>query len=297
MSRIHEALKKAQEERETAVLSPAPGPETTQSVAPPFRSEMGRAAESSREVATAVLTAPTILTAETLQAQCPQREWKPDPRATLSETNPGAREVFRTLRSRLYQMRDQMPLRTLLVASALPEEGKTFVASNLAQSIVRQSDRRVLLIDADLRRAQLSNFWGVPKTPGLVDYLTGEADEVAILQRGTQRSLFFVPAGKLVQNATELLSNGRFSRLLNDLGPLFDWIIVDSAPTIPVADARVVAGFCDGVLMVVRAGKTPFDIAQKACQSFHNKPVVGVILNKVDAPRSGSSYLGTYDGN
>jgi protein-tyrosine kinase len=310
MSRIHEALKRAQEERQSAGFPQGvttQEPETAVPVAPvvpELRTEVvSRPLESKPAVSAATMTfaAPPVLkeqplTADTLQTRVSPRDWNSNPMSALAETHPNAREVFRTLRSRLYQMRDQQPLlRTVLVASALPDEGKTFIAANLAQSIVRQADRRVLLIDADLRRAQLSNFSGAPKVPGLVDYLMGEADEAAVVQRGPQRSLYFVPAGTMVQNAAELLSNGRFARLINDLSPLFDWIIVDSAPTIPIADSRILSSYCDGVLLVVRAGKTPFDVAQKACQSFQNKPIVGVILNKVETHRSDSSYVGAYD--
>jgi protein-tyrosine kinase len=318
MSRIHEALKKAQEERQSAGFPQGvttQEPETVMPIVPESRTAVAeRLADlkpmfsqpsvtfaASVTAAPAITTAPPVapslpLTAETLETRLSQRDWNSNPMATLAESHANAREVFRTLRSRLYQMRDQQPsLRTILIASALPEEGKTFIASNLAQSIVRQADRRVLLIDADLRRANLSTFVGAPKGLGLVDYLMGEVDEAAVVQRGPQRSLFFVPAGSLVQNAAELLGNGRFGQLINRMAPLFDWIIVDSAPTIPIADSRIVSGFCDGVLMVVRAGATPFDIAQKACQSFQNKPILGVILNKIETRKADSSYAGAYE--
>jgi protein-tyrosine kinase len=309
MSRIHEALKKAQEERQSAgfpQVVTTREPETAVPIVSELRAEVkaNGPADSKPAVSAPTMTVPAApvitaeppLTAETLETRLSRQDWNSDPMATLAENHASAREVFRTLRSRLYQIRDQQPsLRTILVASGLPGEGKTFIASNLAQSIVRQADRRVLLIDADLRRAYLSNFLGAPKVPGLVAYLMGEADEAAVLQRGPQGSLFFLPAGTLVPNAAELLSNGRFGQLINELAPMFDWIIVDSAPTVPVADSRIVASYCDGVLMVVRAGKTPFDIAQKACQSFQNKPILGVILHQVEKHSSDSSYGGAYD--
>ena len=107
-------------------------------------------------------------------------------------------EQFRTLRSRLYQIRGNQSLRTLLVTSSVPGEGKTFVAANLAQAIVRQPDRRVLVIDADLRCARLHMLLGAPISPGLSDYLRGEADEMAVIQHGQEGNMCFIAGGNEV---------------------------------------------------------------------------------------------------
>ncbi len=211
---------------------------------------------------------------------------------TNADEESTGKEVFRTLRTRLYQVRAVQPLRTLLVTSALPGEGKTFVTSNLAQSLVRQRERRTLLIDADLRLSNLHRPLGAETSPGLSDYLLGEADEFAVLQRGRDENLFLIAGGKSIANPTELLANGRFERLLERLSPVFDWILIDSPPTIPVSDSSIIAKMTDGVLMVVRAGSTPFDLAQKACDSFNDRPLLGVVLNRADA-RSG--YGGYYN--
>jgi capsular exopolysaccharide synthesis family protein len=210
---------------------------------------------------------------------------------TEGENHSVGKEVFRTLRTRLYHIRDSQPLRTLLITSALPGEGKTFVTSNLAQSIVRQRERRVLLIDGDLRLSRLNMPLGALPRPGLSDYLLGEADESMVLQRGEEENLFLIPGGKSVSNPTELLGNGRLETLLSRLAPAFDWVLLDSPPTIPVSDARIIAKLCDGVLMVVRSGSTPFDLAQKACQEFQEKPIVGVVLNQADY----REHYGGYD--
>src|SRR4029077_11236757 len=109
-------------------------------------------------------------------------------------------EEFRTLRSRLYQMRENQSLRKLLVTSALPKEGKSFVAANLAQVMVRQHGRRALLIDADLRGARLHEALGTASTPGLAEYLLGENDEFGVMQRGPMEGLFFIPCGRGVSS-------------------------------------------------------------------------------------------------
>jgi protein-tyrosine kinase len=295
MSRIHEALKKAQEER--AAQQAAGNPVSAAPVAEyvPIQSSTPTAVLDAPEPVTPV-QAPTqsdALTFEMLLARCRQRRWNPDPNSLLflqSEDEVSGKEVFRTLRTRLYQIRSMQPLRTVLVTSALPGEGKTFVTSNLAQSIVRQRERRTLLIDADLRISNLHRPLGAELSPGLTDYLLGEVDEFAVLQRGREENLFLIAGGKSVPNPTELLASGKFERLLERLSTVFDWILIDSPPTIPVSDSSILAKMCDGVLMVVRSGSTPFDLAQKACDTFQDRPLLGVVLNRADARAGYGGY-------
>jgi protein-tyrosine kinase len=219
---------------------------------------------------------------ESLLARVQPSNWNPDPTTMLffqdDETRLGTEE-FRTLRSRLYQIREKMPLKRLLVTSAMPKEGKSFVAANLAQVLVRQHGRRALIVDADLRNPGLHRHLGAPASPGLCDYLMGDCDEFSCLQRGSMENLFFLPAGRVVPGASELLANGRLKLFLQRIEPLFDWIILDSAPVIPVSDSTIVAGSCDGVLMVVRSGITPSPLAKRAREEFPDKLLLGVVLN------------------
>jgi capsular exopolysaccharide synthesis family protein len=188
-------------------------------------------------------------------------------------------EEYRTLRSRLYHLREKMKLKSVLVTSALPKEGKSFTSCNLAQVMVRQHGRRVLLIDADLRGPRLHLMLGTTAGPGLSDYLQGRSDEFAIMQRGAMENLFFIPSGSGIEDPAELVGNGRLKVLLQRLEPLFDWIIIDSPPAIPVSDAGVLAKACDGVLMVVRSNSTPADLARKALQEFSEEALIGIVLN------------------
>ena len=207
------------------------------------------------------------------------------------DTSASGSEQFRTLRSRLYQMRSNQPLRTLLVTSSIPTEGKTFVTNNLAQAIVRQPDRRALIIDADLRRSRLHVPLGAPSSPGLTDYLRGTADIVSIIQQGQEGNLCFIPGGDEVANPSELIANGRMKVLLDRLAPIFDWIVLDSPPCLLVADASILADLCDGVLLVTRAGVTPAATAQRACQELRGRNVVGVVLNAMqDSHKCHSDY-------
>lgn len=280
MSRIHDALKRAEQERATSTgthVEPA-------FEQPELRNEVQRESMPSLSPSPAgVMTSMAAgLSYESMLARCPQTEWTPDQRTMLffqeDDSRVGAEE-FRTLRSRLYQIREKMPLKRLLVTSALPKEGKSFVAANLAQVLVRQHGRRALVIDADLRNPGLHRHLGAAQVPGLAEYLLGECDEFAALQRGPMENLFFMPAGRAAGSALELLSNGRLKLFLQRVEPLFDWIILDSSPVIPVSDATLVAGVCDGILMVVRSNATPSDLARRAREEFPDKLLLGVVLN------------------
>ena len=296
MSRIREALKRAAEERSAQtsgraeefvdILEGAPAP-----VASP--AEVGKFdLQPSTEFVNPDLN--------TLFAECRKVQWSFEPRLSVfaNEGNHlGGAEKFRTLRSRLYQISATRPLRRLLLTSSVPQEGKTFVAANLAQSIIRQADRRVLLIDADLRASRLNLTLGALNEPGLSDYLLGEAAITKVLQVGVERNLCFIPGGKLVSNPSELLHSQRMKSLLERMGQIFDWVIVDSPPAIAVHDASILADMCDGVLFVVRAGATDFEAARRAAAEFPDSKLLGVILNRVEKRETYGAYYYGYSGD
>ena len=148
---------------------------------------------------------------------------------------------------------------------------------------MRSPGGRTAYIDADLRSPGMHRHLGASQTPGLSDYLLGECDEFAIMQRGPMENLFFVPAGRQATGAPELLANGRLKLFLQRVEPLFDWIIMDTPPVIPVADSTLLANFCEGVLMVVRSNATPSDLARRAREEFQDKLLLGVVLNGIPA--------------
>src|ERR1700683_1839907 len=294
MSRIHEALKKAEQER--AVNRTGDGALPIQSAAV----DIGTLPTNGDSVPDIFKQAPAVTTQsgalrrfEDLCQRCAHPQWHPDLNVNIFH-NPAlsvhAAEQFRTLRSRLYQLRGSQQLRTLLIASSIPAEGKTFVTNNLAQAIVRQPDRRCLIIDADLRCSRLHVPLGAPPSPGLTDYLLGEADEVSVIQHGQEGNLCFIPGGKEVANPSELLLNGRLKTLLERVAPIFDWVILDSPPLLPVADSSLLADHVDGVILVVRAASTPTIAAERACQELQRRNVLGVVLNEVEESQSYGSY-------
>ena len=295
MSRIHEALKKAAEERSSRLSS------GTSADFVDVSTDVSRTTVPAEDRASPLFAdlppeGNSPLRFEELVKKCAHPKWQLDPSINVflgANSNQADAESFRTLRSRLYQIAGTRQLKSVLVTSSITEEGKTFVAANLAQSIVRQDHRRVLLIDADLRRSRLHQVLGAPATPGLTEYLRGEADEIAVIQRGLEGNLCFIPGGSPVSNPSELLLGARMKQLLELLTPVFDWLVLDSPPALPVHDASLLADLCDGVLFVVRAGKTDFEIAEKASSEFRDKKLLGVVLNRVE---KNESYGGYYYG-
>lgn len=298
MSRIHEALKKAEQDRVGVV-----GGEENATPAVTSRSEVGVATEqhpvSGQRAEWPEPQSHGPVSMEVLDARCARPTWTPDAKiACLMSSGKSVMgsEELRTLRSRLHQIRErQQPnLRKVLITSALPGEGKTFLTASLGLMIARQHGRRVLLVDADLRRPQLHTALGAPGSPGLTEYLSGAASELEIIQHGVGSNLYLMPAGKLTANPTELLANGLLGALLDRLAPNFDWILLDSPPAVPLHDASVLADICNGVLMVVRAAATPFDVAQKVRAELHQKNILGVVLNQVERSSDHHAYYYNY---
>jgi protein-tyrosine kinase len=276
MSRIHEALKRAEQER--GVHSGLDQQAADQGMPPTMAARMA---------ATVVVDAP--MTFEALQARTARVPWNPDPKTMLffgGADQALGKEEMRTLRSRLYQLRERKPLKKILITSALPKEGKSFLAANLAQVLVQQRGRRALLIDADLRAPRLHQFFGSDLQPGLSDYLLGEKDEISVIQQGPMENLFLIPGGQQVSNAAELVANNKLKTLMARMESMFDWIIVDSPPAALVSDASLLANFCDGVLMVVRSNVTSAEAARRARLEFAPEQLLGVVLNGIESNSS-----------
>lgn len=299
MSRIHEALKKAAQERNAQLVGQS-GPELLDLEVesgglsyPTPQGISGADPAQPREGA----RRPTQL--DQFVKQCKPGQWNIQGKTSAlfrEEENLVVAEKFRTLRSRLYQIAAVQKLRSIVISSSVPAEGKTFVAARLAVSFVRQPDKRVLLIDGDLRASRLHLQIGAPEKPGLSDFLQGKAAETEVIQVGPGGNLCFIPGGSDVTNPSELLHSDRMKEFVDRMSAMFDWVIIDSPPAIAVHDASILADMCDGVLFVVRAGTTDFEVAQKASSEFREKNLLGVVLNRVDRAETYNSYYYGYSG-
>ncbi|HWZ99289.1 MAG TPA: CpsD/CapB family tyrosine-protein kinase [Candidatus Dormibacteraeota bacterium] len=297
MSRIHEALKKAAEERSAQTAGRTVSDLVDLSGQEAVIDSARTSVEKPAAAPVRQKVDPAVAQFQEFTKRCTPVTWKIEPSASVFSahmSHQAGAEKFRTLRSRLYQIASAQPLKKILITSSTPAEGKTFVAANLAQSFIRQTDRRVLLIDSDLRASRLHLHLGAPEKPGLSDYLRGDCDEFQVTQIGTGGNLCLIPGGSDISNPSELLHSDRMKQLLDRMSLVFDWIILDSPPALAVHDASILADMCDGVLFVVRAGATDFELAAKASSEFHEKNLLGVVLNRVEKNDSYGEYYYGY---
>jgi len=287
MSRIHEALLKAQ--REHGIQGETLDVENLE-----LKGRENHVAISNGDVAIPIATtardeAPGSVTAEGEPLSFRQSVWRPDKERLVFMKPEFSRgiEEFRTLRSKLLRERTQRYLKTILITGATPGEGKTFVAANLALAMSRHPGSRVLMIDADLRRSNLHTVFGMEATPGLSGYLSGKLDETAIVRQTPEPQLCVVTAGKYSDSPTELLHSSRMQQFIQNMGRHFDWIFIDSPPATVVADSAVLSEICDGVVLVIAPG-TPMTAAQK-CRKEIGQKTLGVVLNRAKA------HAGYYD--
>lgn len=308
MSRIHEALLRADRERaQTASQEerlPQPVLEAPPSVLEPPSEEVEPSAAEAMLAEAQVLHVPPALepdeplTAQSILANCIRGAWKPERIHGLflqgDDDYARGMEEFRTLRTRLYRQREKRGLRTLLVASGMPGEGKSFIAANLSQVLARQRGRRVLLIDGDLRWSRLHQYLGTPDSPGLVEYLAGKATEEQVIRVGPDEHLYFIAGGTQTSNPAELLGNGRLKRLIERVAHIFDWIVIDTPPVVGVSDAALMAAVVDGIILVIDSGRTDCSAAVQARQEFKDRPLLGVVLNRVAKSSTEKYGYGAY---
>lgn len=202
-------------------------------------------------------------------------------------------EKFRFLRQRLNLLRQHRALSRILITSAIPKEGKTLVAINLAVSFARGSSR-VALIDADLRQPGVNRALGLGSLPGLAEFLEGKLELAAGIRRVDPLGFYYLPAGMASTNPFELLQGPRMRELMNVMTPAFDWIVFDSPPLIPFADANYLASLTNAVLLVVRASVSPRAIVQQALEALNGAYVAGVVLNASDDMRRDQYYYEYY---
>lgn len=205
-------------------------------------------------------------------------------------------EQFRRLAVTLIRARGERALRSVLVTSPAPGDGKSHVAVNLGLTLSESFNRSVLLIDADLRRPTLHVLFGVPNTAGLTEALEpAHNGKVATVEIGP--SLTLLPAGRSETSPLGGLASDRLKRLVADACSRFDWVIVDSPPVGMLADAHLVSEAVDGALLVVRAGVTPYPDVEAAADTLGSDRILGVVLNAVDPEEvRGEGYYSHYYG-
>jgi capsular exopolysaccharide synthesis family protein len=204
-----------------------------------------------------------------------------------------AADRFRFLRMCLRELWNAGKLKTLLITSPMPQDGKSTIALNLATALAEEGKRKVLLIEADLHRPTLTDQLGLDVREGLADCLEGSLNPFSALRHLQPLGWYLLPAGEPRSNPTELLQTEAFGGMLQTVSPHFDWILIDSPPVIPITDALSLARQANATLLVAREGRTPGDAIEKAIAVIGRQRILGIVLNAVEGlDRLYSGYYG-----
>jgi capsular exopolysaccharide synthesis family protein len=191
-----------------------------------------------------------------------------------------AAEKFRFLAVRLRHIQQQRNLKSILVTSTIPEEGKSMIAANLACTLAGRRQQKTLLLEGDLRRPGLQRQFGLnSRIVGLSEYLQGIANVKLPVYRLDALGIWFLPAGRAPQDPLELMQSGGLSPLMERLRAYFDWIVIDSPPVLPLADTSVWTRLTDGILLVARQGVTDKEYLKRGLEAVDRSKLLGALLN------------------
>ncbi len=258
MSRLYEALRKSEIENQQK------GVVVTEASQP-------------AEVFNSVATGSTEMdSAVTVQAQVAPTAHL----VAMTEPQSLGAEKFRVLVTRLNNIRAERELKSMQVTSSVVDEGKTLVAANLAVTLARHSQSRVLLVEGDLHNPALHSLFGLSHLKGLNHWWSDANAVIAdYVYRVNDLPLWFLPAGARFDQPADVLQSARFSEAFAQLAGSFDWIVVDSTPLLPMADPNIWNRLVDGTLLVVREGVAPIKALKKGLASLDNPKLIGVVLN------------------
>lgn len=299
MSLIFDALQRSEEERSGTNLSALPAAtELLQQVERQAFLEWESAqhpepSKAPRKDSLSVLEPATNDQHLELFARLPS--WKVSPGlhsqlVSLEDNESLAAERFRFLGVRLRHLRRERQLQTVLITSTIPHEGKSMVSANLACILARKAEQKVLLIEGDLRRPALAQMFGLSKLPGICEWLHGNKNQVTDIYRLEGPGIWMLPAGNVAGNPLESLQSGRLPLLMEQLSAMFDWIIIDSPPVLPLADTSVWSRLADGILLVTRQGTTAKKQLQKGLEALDQKKVIGALLNCSQSAAHSENY-------
>jgi protein-tyrosine kinase len=304
VSKVHDALRRAEDLLETGDHAAADDADARQlkvaddaavSAAQSTVEVPRPAARSSSGLTRAELRQPDVDWRNFL-ARCQVIPFRPAPETHLIDAerpHEVPAEEFRSLRTRLNHLQSQQDLRSIVVTSPSPAEGKTFSAVNLALAQA-QLENPVLLADLDLRRPVVHSLLQCDRAPGFSDFLLAEKRLEECIRRIGGTNLYFLPAGSPVKNPLELLNMRHVKQTLDGFRKIFNWIILDTPPLLFSADANLLSTLTDGTLMVVRIGSTTYDNVIRAMQTLCENNVLGIVANGARAGELYSKYTYYY---
>ncbi|RMH61232.1 MAG: polysaccharide biosynthesis tyrosine autokinase [Calditrichaeota bacterium] len=211
-----------------------------------------------------------------------------DPKSPVSE-------AYRSLRTNIQFSRVDQKIKAVLVTSSGPKEGKSTTSANLAIAMA-QSGKRVVLIDADLRRPVVHSIFGMDKDEGLTNYMMDDIDYDTMIKKSIMDNLYVIPSGVLPPNPSEMLESEKMKKLLERLRNDFDFVLFDTPPIIAVTDAAILGTIVDGAILVVKAGQTNYDalVRAKSLLDAVNTRILGALLNGVEVGGMYGSYYYYY---
>ena len=206
-------------------------------------------------------------------------------------------EQFRVLRTRLSLMQKQSGIRTILITSTVPQEGKSFTSYALAGVIAQGHEKRVIIIDADMRKQGSGRDYGIGENrqiAGTAQVLQGVSDFKTSLLKSTDPEFWFLPSGILPPNPSELLSSPETEKMIRIAARNFDWVIVDAPPALALSDPTLIAPMCDTVVFVVRANSTPTKLVNETINKIGRDRICGIVLNRKKQQHSSRHYYQYY---
>lgn len=214
----------------------------------------------------------------------------------LTQKDSPAAEAFRLLKVRLRHLRKDKPLRKVLITSTVPEEGKSFVAANLACALGASSTEKVLLVEGDLRRPTVSRSFAVGARPGIFECLRETNDLTSTIYNLSKIGIWLFPAGIMKGNPLEIIQSGRLPSMVEQLAEWFDWIVIDSPPMLPLADTTAWARLADGILLVTRRDVTEKRKLTKGLEAFEQGKLIGAVLNSSNSADDEGYYYYRREG-
>jgi capsular exopolysaccharide synthesis family protein len=200
-------------------------------------------------------------------------------------------EAYRNIRTSLLLSFSEKPPKKIVITSPNPSEGKTTTAINTAIAL-SQTGAQVLVIDSDMRKPRIHKIFAVENGAGLSSFLSGQGELDSIVKKTNVPNLYYIPAGPIPPNPSELLGSNLFKNMMESLEERFDHIVLDSPPVLGFADSIILSTLVDGVILVVLGGKTPRETLQRAKEVLHqvNAKILGVVINRIDIHRSDYGY-------
>jgi capsular exopolysaccharide synthesis family protein len=208
----------------------------------------------------------------------------------LGDCDSPATEAFHLLGVRLRNLRRERELKSLLITSTIPKEGKSMVASNLACTLGSGARRKVLLVDGDVRQPMQSEIFGLAQVPGLCNYLLGKRNLAACLYQLPKAGIWILPAGDNQGDFRAIIQSQLLPNMMTTLNSWFDWIVIDSPPVLPMVDTSIWARLADGILLVARQGTTRKRKLLKGLEALDPNKLIGALLNGSKSASDGDDY-------